>query len=76
MVNTQPAPKTPGLGGEGRQGPTGIYSMALRANKASVMMKANLLGGWGPRTGSPGSVVAVVEEWGGRGGGPGWKYLT
>ena len=48
----QPASRSSGqTWGEGKQSPLGIYSVALRANKASVMMRISLLDGWGQGVG-------------------------
>lgn len=55
------------LGVRGSGVPLGIYSVAFRANKASVMTRISLLDGWGLRAGTPGSV------WGGSGCGVVWQ---
>lgn len=74
VVNTQPASAPPDrLEGEGRQGPLGIYSVALRANKTSVMDEGQLPG-W---LGAEGRDAWFCVRWlwlGDLGAGdPGWK---
>lgn len=67
-VNTQPAlGPLDRLGGEGKQGPLGIHSVALRANKTSVMMRVSLLDGWQLNTRTPGF------KWSGCGCGVKWQ---